>query len=557
MLLRIHGLYRRIGWLQEFLLLCASLAVVLLLVRAMEAPGQGSPLKGVVWTPPSDISEILADLSTMRALRVEAVRTGLIEDVRILMIADSLGLMLFQDLPTVWLPASALLDTLPHAQRLLQAAMERSRPYRSARHFGLASASDTSDPAACAYFHILAAQVERLPDAQSYYRSLFIEEDQCAGAVDFVLLETLGEEHPMGKLRRWSHPVPVGLGSVGRLAVPEAAGLLHPNSAASQARYLETHLNVLLDGEETIAVFVYRWRDAPQNTRLGGTYGLISSKGVKRAAFDVVQGIYSGTQRAFAFSLGVPPQRSFPWHMAAGWLAFGLFGLMYYASPRFSFTLRRYFTSHSFYMQSILSGRELSYMSAVIHVIVHALCTGVIAETIIAPIQDRLPFGSTHGPVPGAWVLAVAVLPVKPGVLLGGFALAHVATVVIVPLLIRLMHLRLRSFGLAKAYLVVTWPFWHVLPLALVSMAVPSLSGGVALGTALVLCALWIVMTVRVAARIIVDLVAINPRQSTRVIAYACSVVALLVTITIGAVLQFAPDMPEQLAFLWHCATRT
>ncbi len=213
-----------------------------------------APAKGVVWEAPPEYVQAARELRRIRAAGVDAVRTTVLRDERLLALADSLGLALYQDLPVAYLPAPALYDTLDAAARMLEAALERARGHPSARHFGLTSYSDTSTPAACAYVEALADRVRRHgpPGSRAYYLTPFARADPCAGAVDLVLLDALNRARPEALLDRWraAHPdasARVGLGALGTWIDPQAArGRRVPHSAEAQARYLETHLSTLL-----------------------------------------------------------------------------------------------------------------------------------------------------------------------------------------------------------------------------------------------------------------------------------------------------------------------
>ncbi len=492
----------------------------------------------------------------MRDMHVNAVHTGLIQDERILIIADSFGLEILQEIPIAKLSASSLLDTLTYAQRILQDAVQRARPYRSARHFGLASASDTSDPEVCTFFETLSATIRLLPGAKAYYRSAFIEDDQCASAVDFVLLDALGPEDPAHTFSRWTHATPAGLGAVGRHVTADATGLLHPHSAESQARYLETHLNELLSSE-AIAIFVYRWRDAARGERVHNTYGLTSGAGTRRLAYDVVSGIYGGTQRAFAFPRGTPQRAAFPWHMVLGWLAIGMLGVLYYSGPRFRHALKRYFTSHSFYVESIRDGRGVLRSSTAIFVVVQALCTGILLATAVESVQHHAAFRYAVGLL--SEDLAQETTKVLSGqwMLIGSLATIHAVLMLCIPLLLRLIYFWNHRLRVAKAYMIVVWPFWHVVPLALVAMTVSSLPTNLASNTILMVFCVWLLAAGAAAARVMIDLAMLDPRHFLRVIAFSCGTFTLLVAGMAGTMISLNPELPRSLEFFWHLATRT
>ena len=220
----------------SILLLCGALMLAAC-GRGQPAAAQTAPLKGVVWEAPANTDQAAAELIAMHRLGVEAVRTGLLGQERLFDLADTLGLQFFQELPFDGLSAAALIDTLSYARRLLERAVAQARNHASARHFGLARRSDTSDPRACAFFEHLAQQVHRTPSSQVYYLSAFIEADRCADVVDFVLLDARDASDPAGQLARWqaAHAAPsmrrAGIGALGAwVGVRASSGLRVPLS---------------------------------------------------------------------------------------------------------------------------------------------------------------------------------------------------------------------------------------------------------------------------------------------------------------------------------------
>src|SRR5690606_10614355 len=272
-------------------------------------------LAGVVWSPPRDRAAALDELLAMRRAGVRAVRTGLLADTLLLRAGDLLGLAFYQDLPIANLPAPALLDTLVHAERLLEGALALAARYRSARHFGLALYSDTSDPRARPYFERLTALVHATgPEgSRAYYLTRFPEDDRCDRQVDLVLLDARDGD-PEALLARWrrTHETAAGIGAFGAAVRPgREGGWRIPGTLAAQARTLELGLGAMMEGEAPAAFFVYRWRDGRTDAVLdqraevqGVGYGLMDEGGRPRPALAVVRGFYTGTQRVFAFDAG-------------------------------------------------------------------------------------------------------------------------------------------------------------------------------------------------------------------------------------------------------------
>ena len=524
-----------------------------------DAGAQDALIKGVVWTQPAEIPTAYADLVAMRDMGVDAVRTDIVTNTHILAAADSLGMQLFQELPVAHYTAATLLDTLAFAQRVLAQAMVRSAPYAAARHFGLANLSDTSTPDACAYFEALSSAARRLPGARTYYNTPFTHADQCAYAVDLVLLDALEEADPAAMLRGWPHATPAGLATVGRYANEDVVGLLHPRSPESQARYLETHLNTLV-GSDAAAAFVFRWRDPERSSGAyapPGVYGLSSHAGHVRPSFFVVQGIFSGEQRAFAFAQGAHPHMPIPWHMLAGWLAIGLLGLMFYSSTRFRQTLHRYFFSHHFFVESIRDGREVLRASTGVFLIAQALCASVILSCVMQMAQHHAALNYVLAKMPPLLVDLAGPALHQSWTLIALCSALFVVLALLAVLVVAVLYRWIRRFTVAKAYVMMVWPLWPVIPLAWASLAIMSLPGPQALRGMVTICAFGLALAMAAVVRIVADLSRLDPTHSARVVLYFF---CLCVLVAAGLALTFfwiAPEWADSLAFFLHLLTRT
>ncbi|PSQ80558.1 MAG: hypothetical protein BRD46_03935, partial [Bacteroidetes bacterium QS_8_68_15] len=224
-----------------------------------DAPPGDRPLRGVVWHPPADEAQAVRALRRMRKAGVEAVRTPLIRREALLDAADTLRLRLFQDLPAAYLSAGELDEALPDLGWELERALLAARRHPSARHFGLLSRSDTSVPRVCEALAELSERAEEQGPSgvRTYYETPFIEHDRCTGAANLTLLDALNREDPQALLRRWQQArtdtttvpadsVRAGIGALGTWVDPSDDGLRAPHSPASQARYFEEHLPLLL-----------------------------------------------------------------------------------------------------------------------------------------------------------------------------------------------------------------------------------------------------------------------------------------------------------------------
>ncbi len=455
-----------------------SLLGVLLLAVLPGRPLGAQPLKGVVWAVPPSVEQAQDDLIRMHRAGVEAVRTGLVTDERLLALADTLGLRLFQELPLDYLPARLLADTLAHARRLLAEAWARSRNHPAARHFGLARRSDTADPAACAFFEALAALLPRDEGVQVYYVSAFPRADRCRDTVDFVLYD--GHD----ALSSVPLPLPFGLATLGAPVDPGAApGLRRPYSPEAQARFLETHLTALLDaGAGPVAVFVHRWRDAPAASPAnpeppdpyGRRYGLHDATGTPRPAFAVVAGLYTGRQRVFAFPAGQLPAPPVPWLPLTGWGLLALLALYYAQSPRARLMVPRYFLAHTFYGEALREGRDVLPLGSTLLLMAAATAVGMVTALVAETYRtSAAALALLHTLPPGLRAVATGLL-LHPWMALLLTGSLYVLVLSLWASVIALTTRR-RRLTPAQVFMLVAWPRWSFLLLMLAAMVTASL----------------------------------------------------------------------------------
>ena len=336
----------------------------------------------MVWTPPKSIERAVIDLTTMKNMGVEVVRTPFLAQDTLYALADSLQLHYFQDLPFSHLTSAALLDSLQAAQTLLGQAVRFAQHFESARTFGLASYSDTSRPESCAFFNSLIefARSQSTVDLNFYYTTFFIETERCSETVDLVLMDAMDDDSALDNIARWKNTfpeTPIGLSALGTWVAEsnservELVGYLSQHSVDFQARYLEQYLTALFQAPQPSSLdvlFVYRWRDQrlqsptpsldPKNP-FRHTYGLMTSRDEPRSAFQVVRGFYSNDQQVFAFPVGQPTMETRYWIVLLVWLNLFILSIAYAYFPRFRLTVRRYFTAHGFFREAIREGREL------------------------------------------------------------------------------------------------------------------------------------------------------------------------------------------------------
>ncbi len=553
---------------------CLFGALLLVVCGTRGTVAQPAPLKGMVWTVPPDLDLAEAELLAMHRMGVEAVRTDLIHHEQLLTLADTLGMQVFQELALDALSGPALLDTVDYARRVLALAISRARNHPSARHFGLARRSDTSDPRACTFFEQLAEQVHRLPNSQVYYLGAFIEADQCARSVDFVLLDALDAADPALLIHRWraAHAPavpPVGIGALGTWVRNQSgSGLRAPRSPEAQARYLETHLGALLDASAlpSQAVFIYRRRDVRLPTPSPAhdlsrpyhqSFGLYTFDGTQRPSSAVVEGFYTGTQTVFAFPAGTASPQMVPWSMLFGWLVFILLGGCYAFSPRFRYTVPRYFLAHGFYRESIREGREVLLGSSFVLLMTIALCIGVLGSFFLETVRQEAAFRFLFDLLPEpVQIVGVALLaqPWMLVLLLGSFSALGMA---LWTSLLSFASRRRQPLIPGQALMLVLWARWPCPLLMAGAMVVPTLPAAQATPFMLMLAAGWFLTTIWAILRTLRDYAAITSCPGSLVVAMAFinPLPALLLVALFLGLVTF--NTGPTLSFFWHLATRS
>jgi len=534
-----------------------ALGFAALLACAASLPVRAQPRvwKGVVWAAPADVAHAEADLIRMRAAGVEAVRTGLVREERLLSLADTLGLRLFQELPLDALPAARLADTLAFARETLRRALARARGHRSARHFGLARRSDTSDPEACDFFRALAGM--RPDGVRLYYVSAFTTADRCRDAVDFALLDARDRLPPVTD---WTGR---GLATLGAWVDPDGPpGLRNPHAPEAQARFLETHLNALLDAANPpVAVFVHRWRDADPDAPdadpeppdpYGRRYGLHDRAGRPRPAFDVMAGIYTGRQRVFAFPPGRAPGPGAPWIVLIGWAVVAMIAGHYVRSPRFRFMAPRYFLAHGFYCDAVREGRDVLPMTSALLLLAIAVSVGMTASVVFGAILDSRAMMSALQWLPGSVRITLAGLLRQPWLLALTAGSLYALALAVWAGVLALVARRRRPLAPGQVFMLVVWPRWTLLPLMVAAMVLASQP--VSAGAAPALAGAWLLLTLWATARTLLDFSRITRAPLSRTLTAALTHPFVL----LGAPACFlaAAFFGPWLSFLRHLITR-
>ncbi len=329
----------------------------------------------------------------MRQAGINAVRTAVVTDTLLFEIADSLGIQFFQDLPIFYLPSSALADSLPsYLRQNIDFLVGRASRYESADIIGIATKSDTSEPASC---DVLDRATEQLTTASAgkistYYVTDFEVDDKCRSG---RALAIMGRAASNRFLRLDSRAGNVGV-TVGYQVVPgRTAGWRHLNSMEQQARKLEIILNEVINRENIRAVFVERWSDEPGRLNhdadaLGRRFGIIGPGGIPGKSYDIVSGIFTGRQLVFAIDAGTRRSITGVWLVMLGWLLVGTLAISYASSPQMRQMAPRYFMSHGFFRESVAEGRDAIPIASLIMLIAIALSAGLIGTVILTHFAE-------------------------------------------------------------------------------------------------------------------------------------------------------------------------
>lgn len=506
----------------------------------------------------------MRDLRMMNAQGVDAVRTPPVRDERLLTVADTLGLQLYQDLPLTYLSAQALADTLDHAQEQLNRMLAVAQRHPSARHFGLADRSDTSNPAVCSVLQQLAAVVQRQgpPGSQTYYVTPFATADRCGAVVDQVLLDVRNASRPAGHLAAWQSAFPegtVGIGALGTWVRRDTVrGLRAAHSPEAQARYLERHLGSLLADTLQAAptsVFVHRWRDAADRPSdpYGRPCGLHAADGAPRPAVDVVEGFFTGTQTVFAFAAGQRPAAATPWLILMGWAFAGLIAFVYYRGPRFQQMVMRYFLAHNFYQESVREGREVLVGSTLLLVVGELAGVAALGTVLGRCFQNAQPVLGAVQALPAPVQSAVAALMGQPALL--GLALAGGYGLSLLLWMGGMMGVGRygTSLSAGQVLMLVGGPRWPLLLVMIAALALSSMAPEA--GRPLVL---WLLagtggLMLWMTGRTVADFIAVA-RVPIVLAVILVLVSPLFIALGVGGVLTAQYDVP--IAFISHLLTR-
>lgn len=473
------------------------IVILAILAAAWPRPAQAQVVKGVVWDTPSNYREAAQDLVEMHAVGVEAVRTGLILDERILSIADSLGLTFYRELPFVRLTARALSDSLAQADSLVSLLLEGQLRHLSAGPIGLAQFSNTASERACIALDRLAVRIQQA-GGQAYYSSHFIEDDLCSSSMDFVLIDGLDTSDPLALLTRWgaAHSTPAGFARVGVFVTDAGArGWERTGSVEFQARFFEDLLGEL-EAASVSRIFIHRWRDQTRMGSLqadlyGRKYGLYTREAEPRPALQVVRGFFLGTQSMFAFLRAGPEEELFPWFLLLGWILLTMVAVMYTGSSPFRSMIPRYFFSHGFFRNAVREAREVLPLTSTAMLTLTGLSIGLIASFVLTELKETMLAQHLFFLLPdGGRVSVTSILdaPFVLAILMGSVALVAMSLWMGLWMVVSGRRAPLLP---SQALMLAVWPRWQVILLLPLAMTLAS-AEAVPTWSILLLAAAWI-----------------------------------------------------------------
>lgn len=505
------------------LLLTGLLLCVLSLPNAWAAPpppdstviGTDTTHLGVSWTPPSDTGPALRQLRQIHGAGANSLRLPAPSlTPELLTRADTLGLALFADLPVSYVSAPALDDSLQNVNADLSRLQRLAQRHPSLRYVGLAHGANTTAARACTTLSEWTRRIHKQSSLQTYYTTPFaVSVDRCNEAVDLTLVDVRGRPGAPEYWPEWTDSTQdVGFGAVGTWIDPDAAeGLRAPHSPERQARYLERVLTTLVDSlPSEPPVFVHRWQDRTPSLLSSRRYGLHTSSGASRPAAAVVEGIYTGAQRVFAFPNGSGRSTSPHGFVLLGWILIALLGGLYAQNPFARETAVRYFAGHGFYRDAVAKGRDINPIVNTTLLVTVAIAVGMIAALsarIIVAQPSTTFFLEALPPFLRSLLGRGLVHPSLTGLVAGA------ATIALLTAWMGALMLAVypkTPVSLAQGLMLVVWPCWPALGgmlLALVAATVPPFSPGV-LG--LLLVGGSVVALLSVTARVVRDVWAVT-----------------------------------------------
>jgi hypothetical protein len=435
------------------------------------------PGLGMVWEKPVDPIRAAADLRAMADLGVRAIRTNIWEDGPLFDLADTLGILVFQELPVRYATAPSLADSLAYILRHVDRIREGGRVYA----LGLAYAPDTFNPETCRLLgEMSAAAADSL---HTYIVSEFEADESCPGSVDLIFLR---EDR--------SRTIPGTQSGEISFAVNSGRTMLE-TEGAEQTEYFANRLPDRLSSG--VWTFIYRWADAPDPTAFAarpgrGNWGLHRDDGSSRPALAVVEGAARRSQRAFPRPVPLPPASPANGYVLAGWTMVLALLLVYAQSPRFRSMSGRYFAAHGIYRRTVADNRDDLTVSNVTVLLCVSLLFGMVGERALRSYADHRAYAalwSWSGEGTRAVLNSLMESPVMLSLLIALLALLVVLLWMIVWYL---LAARTSGGTFSQVMTLSIWPRWPVLATLPVVMLVAAGSWGDAAAR---LSVVWVLAT--------------------------------------------------------------
>ena len=461
--------------------------------------------RGFVWQPPISTVQALAELDVISSTGASALRTPVLRDTLLFGRADSLGIVFYQELDVRYRTETELLEATPVASAQLQDAIEFSARYKSGRTFGVSHNSDTANRRSCAYFSTLQGIADRHPqNIKLYYTTPFLFKDACAGIVDIRLASAIAAKNYLRNGHQQQWPPDMGFASIGiHFNEKSFSGLRSPNSAESQARYLENTLTRIEDFDDPVpALFVNRWRDQNESTSFerdlfDRRFGVNGNNG-SREARGVARGFFIGNQKVFAFDAGEERRARADWMVVLCWVILSLLSLAYIMTPRIQAMTQRYFFAHGFYCQAVAEGRETTPLASISIVMLISFAFTIVLITVARHVAFSSGFDVLAHRLPDfpQWILLKASSKSMLTILL--FALLYFAVMMIQSAYLSFAARGQSRISPVQALQLQIWPRWHMILLMVLSVSLFTTSGGqidsskgVLLAALAVLSAVW------------------------------------------------------------------
>lgn len=444
------------------------------------------PLQGMTWSPPPDLREAQRDLIRMDSMGVRAIRTPVIEEERLLQLADTLGLALYLDADADYWTTETFRDSTARLRRHVRQVLDLAGRHDAITSVGLGRFPDTSSPAVCDTLAALSETV-RAAGLSTHLSVHTAGALGCSGEIDLVLLdarfrnprEVLAAHRDTSAARESTF----GIGALGAYVLPgREGGYRTPHTAAWQARRLENALASFYTAAEATAadtaaapavLFLHRWRDGGSAER---GWGLYSADGTARPVAEVVRGFYTGEQTVFAFEGGQARPSEEPWRIVIAWLLIFVLAVGYAFSPLLRRMMPRYFAASGFYRESIREGRGTMTGMAAILAVVIAGAFGVTLTGIPVALQE-----SAAAEAAATWWGSIDWIIGEPGT--PGLSIALVAGIWLLGAAlwgawISFLSRPWYSLTPAQGLLLVLWPRWFYVPLMMAMLTLHETGAG-------------------------------------------------------------------------------